>query len=417
MGRAAPAIALGERGTERLLAACAVFFCALQVRHDGLLYATNAASWAGQSASALTEAALLLSAIAFAISGIPDRGPRLARGAIGLITLAALALAFSEALVPLVSPKPWIDVWYSNSAAVDHFLSGRNPYSEKYLDIYSGKYGYGAGFFYLPGTLFWSAPFKVLLGDIRFALVFANWMTAAALFYWARPGRPARQSLVPALAALLWLSFPVTLFVIEQAWVDTALIPGALLMLLALREERWRLAGIVTGVFLSLKQYAFVAAGFGALWVWRTRGFGRAWRIGAVALGVFLLVVAPFVLLDPAAFYAMTVSSQASQGIRADALNFVAYLSEHFGRIIPGWGRIILALLGAFNGALMLLRGKEPGSERVAAASFAAYGFAFVFGKWAFCNYYFFLAAFLLAWLTGTRKLAPAPVPPAAPAL
>ena len=403
MARRRPWMVIGERGTERLLSLCAVFFCALQFRRTGMIYAEGGSSSAAMEP--LMGIATLLSLVVFGISWIPKRSDVIFKVALALGVLGIAALVMAEILVPTASPKPWIDVWYVSTAAVDYFTTGLNPYAQKYLDIYHGKYGPVAYFPYLPGLLFWITPFRVVLGDIRYGLIFANWISAGAFYFWARPGRG--KSLIPLLAALLWLSFPVTLFVIEQSWVDLALIPGAILMFLAMRAGRNRLTAAAMGIFLSIKQYAFVTVTFALLWIWRKLGFKRALWTGLIALGVFMALLAPFVIADAHEFYRMTVLTETDQGIRLDALNFTAFLVNGYGRVISGNGRILLALLGAMNGALILLRGSgrdTSNSSGMAAASFAAYGFAFIFGKWAFCNYYFFLASFLLIFLVSPTK-------------
>ncbi|MGZ3709381.1 MAG: hypothetical protein ACXWPM_11895, partial [Bdellovibrionota bacterium] len=71
-----------------------------------------------------------------------------------LAALLGLLLLTIQILVPAISPHPHIDVFVNNTAAVDFFLQGLNPYSQHYVDIYAGAYAYKPGFLYLPGVLY-----------------------------------------------------------------------------------------------------------------------------------------------------------------------------------------------------------------------------------------------------------------------
>jgi hypothetical protein len=191
------------------------------------------------------------------------------------------------------------------------------------------------------------------------------------------------------------LSFPVTNFVIEQAWSDLALVPTALLMLLATSRARMWASSTWMGVFVVMKQYAFVAAALTLVRIWKSWGARRALETLAVAATLAALVILPFAVADLHALARMTIAPQTDQTVRLDALNVTSYLAHAFGWVMPPAGRIGLTLLGGALAVVAAWRERTP----VAAASFIAYGFAFLFGKWAFCNYYFFLASFLLTCL------------------
>jgi uncharacterized membrane protein len=160
------------------------------------------------------------------------------------------------------------------------------------------------------------------------------------------------------------------------------------------------------GVFVVMKQYAFVAAGLTVVRIWRSSGARRGLEALAVAATLAALVVVPFVVADARAFVSMTVTPQIEQSVRLDALNVTAYLAHAFGWVMPPAGRIGLTLFGAALAAFGVWRGRLV----VASASFVAYGFAFLFGKWAFCNYYYFLASFLLLYLVAPDDASAAPI-------
>jgi hypothetical protein len=278
-----------------------------------------------------------------------------------------------------------------------------NPYTQQYVDIYDGRYAYTPGFLYPPAFLLWIVPFRAAFGDIRFALIAANWIAAWALFRWARPGREA--SLVPILTSLVWLSFPVTSFVIEQSWTDLALVPLSILAFLAARTRRASAIGAAGGAVAAIKQYGCVAAAF-VLLATLERGCSRTAVLASfISVSSVIATVVPFLLLDARAFLDMTVFVQTDQPIRRDALNFTAFAAQAFGWVMPAALRIALTMGGALLGAARILRSPAPTAADAVAAAFIAYGFAFVFGKWAFCNYYYFVASLLLMYLVAPSHL------------
>jgi len=389
--RSGPWLQAGRRMTERLLAGAALFFCALQFSDPVVVYATPGA--ASTAIPRLMGLAGALSAGTLMVTLFPSRSKSATRAAAVMASAAIAVIAAAELLVPRASPTPWIDVWVSGTRAVDYLTAGLNPYAQKYVDIYQGRYPYVPGFLYPPGLLLWLTPFRLAFGDIRFALIVANWISAAAFFASARTS--GRRDLLPILSALVWLSFPVTNFVIEQAWSDLALVPTALLMLLATSRARMWASSTWMGVFVVMKQYAFVAAALTLVRIWKSWGARRALETLAVAATLAALVILPFAVADLHALARMTIAPQTDQTVRLDALNVTSYLAHAFGWVMPPAGRIGLTLLGGALAVVAAWRERAP----VAAASFIAYGFAFLFGKWAFCNYYFFLASFLLTCL------------------
>jgi hypothetical protein len=312
-------------------------------------------------------------------------------------TLSFVALAGALALVPIISPKPFIDVWVNNQAAVDFLAQGLNPYSQSYMDIYHGRYDYHAGFLYFPGILYWLAPFRFLLGDIRFGLVFANLATAVGLIALSRRLKLAEtfRWLIP----LIWLAFPVTFFVAEQAWIDTILITLAVLALWSAEARRFALAGVLGGLAFSMKQYGFLITGIVLFRIWRLAGFKPTLRATVSASASFLVVVLPFALADWDAFYESTIGGHADSQVRLDAFNFTVFLYREAGILIPGFLRVVLSASGALFSAVWMLRKATPRLSDAAAALSVSYGMAFLFGKWAFCNYHYLLAGFVVLFI------------------
>ncbi|MDP3234854.1 MAG: glycosyltransferase 87 family protein [Myxococcales bacterium] len=335
----------------------------------------------------------------------------LAVGVIGLLLVTRRHVLWS-------SPQPFIDVWTFSVQAVRYFLDGKNPYVESYVDIYGGRYDYVPRYPYLPMWLLWSSAFAWIgkgAFDVRASLVAADVVIVGALIglgraYWKEWERPL-------LAAAVWLACPISLFILEQSWIDALLSAALGVSFFFLAKRRWLAAGIAVGAACATKQYAFIAGGLLLIWVWRTGGKQAALRFFGAAAGFALVVVLPFLLSDPGSFAKATLSSWADAKPRPDSLSLVAFIAhtldfatpdgmqEHYSKL--GWigPAAVLALTAA------LWRRKNPTLRSAIIFVGLAYGWMFEFARQAFCNYYHFVAFFfLVAALLPAVKDAPAPV-------
>jgi hypothetical protein len=312
--------------------------------------------------------------------------------------LMAAALVLAQLLVPTISPSTRIDVFVNNTAASRYLLLGMNPYPQAYENLYKEMYDYVPGFLYFPGTLLYQAPFLALFGDIRYGFVFAHLVIAAGLFWLAR--RRSWGEAQPVLFPLLWLSFPVTYFVLEQSWTDTVLVMLAVLSFVLVEKRWWRTAGAVLGFAFAFKQYAFVITGIGLAQILARAGWKKSLDAGMIAGVVFCAIVVPFAVTDWESFYRFTIANQVAPGLRKDAYNFTVFLFNKWGVVLPKGISTLITVGGIAGGILLAWRGKPRGGLGPAALGlFLAYGIAFFFGKWAFCNYYYLLSSFLLLYL------------------
>ena len=319
---------------------------------------------------------------------------------------AAIVLKFLLALrIPAISPAPGIDVFVNNTQGVDYFLAGLNPYSQAYVDIYGGRYGYEPGFLYFPGLLLILAPFRVLFGDIRYAGILAHYVGCFVLSRLG--GRSTASQSYARIAALLWAFLPVQHFVFEQAWTDPLLVGGIGLVLWVgqhprLNSSRW--VTFLSGFTLTLKQYAFPPLFY--------IGFRDMLRARALLPGIrrvlhgfipLASLAIPFLLLDADGFFKMTVLSQVSSPSRLDSMNWTSWWLTQGGHW-PAAAQVVLSGAGMGIGALLIARGggapPENRMHAVTAALYVGYGFSFLFGRWAFCNYHYLLLFFLVALLT-----------------
>lgn len=321
------------------------------------------------------------------------------------VVVALGAMLFGKALVIRASPQPFIDVWTSSVAAVDHILAGRNPYTQQYVDIYAGAYNYKPGMPYGPSFLLWSTLWAKLFGgqhDVRVGLFISEVLLSVGLG--AITWRRTKDLALGGAIALVWATNPIGLFVLEQSWVDPLLMVALVGCVLALQERRLALAGVALGFAFAVKTYAIVAVGLIALWVLKAEGFKGARRfiIGAAAsAGAFIL---PFLVMDASAFWNSMFGLWADQAPRADALTLVALRGELEG--LGGQGNEPLrALYGPFNLLTLALAAASAAWVYLRAGSSLArlsWGLAtvhvwfFLFARQAFCNYYYYALVFVV---------------------
>ena len=358
------------------------FFGALVVVHPALLHAVHPRMLLGAQVATAVSAACF----ALAARNTPRSRPAL--------LAAAVALTLAHVLIPFASPHPVIDVFTSNTAGADHLLAGRNPYSQTYDDIYRGHYDYPPGIPYFPATLEWMAPFRGLLGDIRYGLLASTVLSALALA-WAT-SRAGRVTLLPPALGALWLAFPVSLFVLEQSWVDPILAMATGVMAVALQSRRYLFAGLLLGFACAVKQPALLIAVPTLAWVLGAGGK----RAGAMMVGgafvAFALLVGPLLATEPEGFLRMTLRVPLSQAAR-DSFTLVSLGAQigiggaaRIGALIAAAATIAIAVFAFVQG-----RGRQRLADW-ANLVFATHVFAFLFGKQAFCNYYALAAYFLL---------------------
>ena len=370
----------------------AVIFMLLNVAHPRLTFWSKAGEWP-------LRALLTLPIVLVAALGATARLRH-----IGAVNYLLPALWISQAIVRLVvlsiSPTPGIDVFVSNTHAADLFLTGHNPYQGTYADIYGGSFDYKPGFVYWPVVLILQSAARLIIGDIRMASVLADGVTGLCAWFMLR--RIGHTSLAATARLLVWLTFPVHLFVLEQAWVDPILVAIVAITIVCLDSGRWLASAIAVGIGLATKQYFVVFAALWAFWLMRRLGPKAAVRLGLVSAAVLLLILLPFLIDDAAAFVRMTILVPLGQAFRPDSFSLLAYLYRDAAGppgswyVLPG-----LIAFGLWLVRLWRLSPAETTPTELARAGFFVLMWLFLFGKQAFCNYYTFAAFFL--WLVIVR--------------
>jgi hypothetical protein len=253
---------------------------------------------------------IITAAVAFSQNSIfrstQSLGPNSYRGFLAAALLLGLSL---RSCVLIASPDPVIDVYSLLNQCTDHVLAGRNPYVSEIVSPYETSRAAEfnvieprdprpAG--YPPHPYLLATPFRTIGADARWANVLWDGVAAAALYLVAcRRGRPYAGY----LAASLWLFFPRTTFMIEQAWYEP-MIGGLLGIGFWLVEGAgWRqwLGYILVGLGMTAKQYGLPM--LPAL-AWPHR---QHWLKILVGLLAGALVMLPWYLWSPTDFLDIVV--------------------------------------------------------------------------------------------------------------
>ena len=300
-------------------------------------------------------------------------------------TVLALATAAGVAMVR-AAPAPRIDVFVLLQDSARGLWHGRDMYRQTWPA--APPHQLFAVYPYLPWTSVLLAPFRLVLGDVRYGEIAALAATAVTLRSLAGsagrwPGAAAGLGLVPLLVVVA----PKVTYATQQAWTEPLLVALLALMVWATVRRRLGLAVACLALALASKQHVALLLPLAAAWP----AFGV--RRMLAAAGAALALVSPWILAGPADFWHDAVSVNLGYPVLATGLDLPALALRHGHRV--GFALTVAALLVAYAVAVRGVR--RAGS----AASFAA-GCALVVlaldvtNKQSFFNHYT-LATGLLA--------------------
>jgi len=341
-------------------------------------YLTPAQASVVRHGLALTAA---LAAVAFLLPG--RRTPDIALG-LAIAGYVAVAVALIR-----LDRAPRIDVWVVLQQAAEGLLHGKDMYTQ----VWVGSPGVQDTFPYLPWTAVLLGPGRWLAGDVRWTLAAITVGTVLAIRAWApvRGSVPAHvQGRVQAAAVgALLLLLPGTATQVEQAWTEPLLLACLAGWALALHRGRIGPAVVLLALGVASKQH--LALLLPALAVWPRFG----WRRTAAVAGLAGLLMLPWFIASPAAFWHDAVSVLITfQPLRfADTL-FIAAMHE-FGAPPPFWitGAVVLATL---VGVCLAVRRRNPGIGELLRWLALLLLAANLMNKQAFYNQYWLVAALVL---------------------
>lgn len=366
-------------------ASAVLYFCAAMWMSPGVVYPASA-----QLLSLLKGLLGMIFGAAAICVALAWFSGRAFRSWMRVVFWAAVTLLLAARLLTLfVSPNPYIDVFILTTHASDTLLSGLNPYTQTYVDLYRGGYDYAPGLNYWPAYYFWSAPFR-LLGDIRAGSIAADVITTVLLLQiMAKTG--VDESL-RCLVVLSWLSFPVSLFVLEQAWIEPVIVMLVTGLLWCGLTKRWVAAGILLGILSGMKQHMLLLSVLTLYCLYQHRTRREFYKVLGWASATFTVTVAPFLLASGQAFIQQTIVTYLQREMRLDSLSPTAYLANAHGLVANNQFLITIYATALLVSLMLILRAKPAAWYHWPAALFVSYGVLFLAGKQAFCNYYYLLA-------------------------
>jgi len=296
-----------------------------------------------------------------------------------------LILCLLRFLTLLVSPTPKIDVFNNTSLAAQALLQGLNPYTQIYPDIYKGlrEYKIVPGILYPPFTLYWVTPFKKLFGDIRLAFLITD--LGIAFFFKAIAKKLGADKTVQQKTVLVWLTLPVSLFILEQSWIDTLLLFEFSFALYAFLNRRFILCGFLMGVMLATKQYSVIFVCLLGMEVLKQKPRTDVLKTVVSALVTVALLLLPFLIWDFSSLYHSVVEMPLQEPFRMDSFSIWALLRNEFDISLSARAVSFFSLLGL---AVGLFNQHKKSTLHLSSSLILTFGFIFFFGKQAFCNYY-----------------------------
>lgn len=248
----------------------------------------------------------------------------------------ALGLAVAAGATRIgATPRPRIDVHRLLQDSTIGLVHGLDMYRQ----CWPGSTGLKCTYPYLPITSVLLVPARVLAGDVRYGELAALGLAVLLL----RRRLPAELAVLP----LLLIAFPQAPYSLLQAWTEPLLVLALVTMVVAVRRGHPGWATIAFAIGLASKQHLVLLLPLAAWWP----AFG--WRRTLRSVGLAVLLVLPWLLAGPSAFWRDAVVHNLADPVLADALDVDALLI-HLG-LVPGFWFTAVALLAGYVLALRRL--------------------------------------------------------------
>ncbi len=331
---------------------------------------------------ALATALVVLAAGGLGCAALLLRGTRSA--AVSAAVLAGVTHVVLGAVTILGDRAPRIDVWVILQQGADVTARWGNIYTARW----SGSPGVQDHFTYLPWMAVLTAPGRWVAGDVRWALLVWTLVLLAGLWALAggREGDVRRGAAVIAVVVLA----PGTLTQVDQAWTEPVL--AALVVWWAVLVRRGQAWWAVVPLALACASKQHLALLAPVLLVWAPFG----WRRTLVTGGLAGVLVAPWLLADPAAFVDDTVTTLLSfHPIRFANTWYLYFLNEH-GVQLP-FAVTGAAMLLAVAAAVWAVWRRQPPVEEVLRWLALVLAVANLVNKQGFYNQFWLVAVLVAA--------------------
>lgn len=324
------------------------------------------------------EAVMTIGAgVVFYLLGVTPRVRPFRLPAAGLLLVAAHA----HFLVRFPQPQHE-DVFHFLNGGVDLLMRGQNPYAG--VPIVEGGVNKVLRFTYPPGVLVDLAPFRVLLGDVRWAYVAAE-LLVIATWCWAQRRSGAterwREALVLVPLAIPRASQAFFIFS-NHEWVLLAL---AILGLAAAWRSRWLVCAVLLGLGIASKQYFVI---FPVAFLLPSVRLRSALVAGGVAVAICL----PFLAWNPARFLTSVFGNLT---LASDSERLTLYAAaSHLGLLMPRAVQAAVSALALLSTAWLAYRTRHDLSAALMACGLSLAVFTFC-SPFAAYNYYVYALVFV----------------------
>lgn len=337
----------------------------------------------------------------------------LARLARWQIPVYLTAIITAKLMMIFASPSPNIDVFHLVTKAGLNVINGIDPYGFTYhLDRFPGDIF--EHFNYLPLSFLLPLPFKLILGDIRYAFLACDLISAFGLYLlaaraFAGSDRQSACMFIP----LLFLTNPIHGFLLENAWVEPIMVLLLVVFALSFQRNEYRpsnMTAVLIGLLLATKQYIFIIIPL----LLKLKGWGL--RHFAIAAVTSSLVILPFYIWSPADFINDLLKYYVQYQPRYDAATVISLMHNDL-TTIEAWlqnaiDNIYLAyfivLLPASLAFIIIFAGQQNTLNGFFAAMATLLMAFFLFSKMSFANYdYLIGSVLLLAMAAGEPSLNP----------
>lgn len=150
----------------------------------------------------------------------------------------------------LNSPHPTVDTVIVLKEAPLMLLSGKNPYSSTFTQVYKDiKPNY---YNYLPFSFFYALPFVLVFHDPRFLIIFSNLLSALIIY---KLFNKEDKDKIINIFVLTFLFLPRSFYMLEHAYLDPVIFSFFLLFLyFFISKNKSQFSYLFLGLFFSIKQ-------------------------------------------------------------------------------------------------------------------------------------------------------------------
>lgn len=289
------------------------------------------------------------------------------------------------------SPHPKIDVFDQLRIGSKELLQLKNPYQLTFPKVYENQIP--IIYAYLPGSAIILAPFSAIFNDHRVALILADLGSALILFLLLKKQKKnlsGDERMVAEIIPLIYLFNPMSLFVIEQSWLDPLMTFFLFLFFyFYLKKRNSLLAFFLLGIALTIKQTLILII---------PSLLGLRLRIPQMVT-IFItmaFIIIPFFVWSPKDFIFDVTGAKQNQiynlaPVKA-SLNFTGFFYQFIGKDLSVVAHLLVFILFLFIVFTITKKSFLGFLHNYILITFAAT----LFFTQAFLNYYTFLSSLIL---------------------